>query len=83
MHVQRVLRIRLDLVEISKKAQNHHFLATISAQNLHDSSKKPSFPIKVKIGVDNPEGTRRRSMSVALLSSSPVKRYDPKAIGIH
>ena len=35
--------------------------------------QKSSFPIKVAIGVDSPEGTRRRSISVALPNSSHIK----------
>ena len=44
---------------------------------------KSLFPIKVNIGVDSPEDTRRRSIPVALPSSSPIKRYDRKTIPIH
>ena len=41
------------------------------------------FSIKSSSGVDSPEDTRRRSISVALPNSSPVKRYDQKAVPIH
>ena len=38
------------------------------------------FPIEVKISVDGPEDTKRRSLSVALPYSSPMKRYDQKTV---
>ena len=64
---------------------------TRSRRDIQENSKSPIFgdifglkcltapkivvPITAKIGVDNPEGTRRRSMSVALPTSSPKRHY--------
>ena len=83
MQVQTVLRIRLELAEISKKTQNYQFLATFLAYKCVWQLQKSSFPSKVKIGVDSAEDTRRRLISVALPNSWPIMRYDQKTVPTH
>ena len=45
--------------------------------------QKSSFPINVKIGADHPEDTKRRSISVSLPNSSPIKKHDKKKRFLH
>ena len=66
---------RLDLAEISAKTQKHQLIHTKFVKNW-------SFSIKVKIGGDNAEYTRRTSIEVSLPNSSSIKSYYQKQYSI-
>ena len=68
-----IFEIRLDLAEISAKPQKHELFNTKLVWIL-------SVPIKVKIGGDSAEYTRRRSTEISLRNLPPIKRYYENAI---